>query len=49
VNYSPEWNEGLAQELDALPQEYSSIPMAITDYAKLRDRIRRCNDEKDKF
>ena len=49
ANYSPEWNEGLAQELDALPQEYSSIPMAITDYAKLRDRIRRCNDEKDKF
>jgi hypothetical protein len=49
ANYSPEWNESLAQELDALPQEYSSIPMAITDYAKLRDRIRRCNDEKDKF
>lgn len=49
VTYSPEWNAELANELDALPDTSSAIPMAITDYAKLRDRIRRCNIEKDKL
>lgn len=45
--YSKEWNEDLANELDALPDEYSSIPMAVADYAKLRDRIRRCEQERE--
>lgn len=49
VQYSPEWNNALADELDALPQGYASIPMAITDYAKLRDRIRTCEKEKEKL
>lgn len=49
VQYSPEWNNALADELDALPQGYAAIPMAITDYAKLRDRIRTCEKEKEKL
>lgn len=49
AQYSKEWNNDLADELDALPQEYSAIPMAITDYAKLRDRIRNCEKEKGKL
>ena len=47
--YSPEWNQALADELDGLSDDYSSIPMAIADYAKLRDRIRICEKEKDKL
>lgn len=47
--YSPEWNNALADELDALPQGYAAIPMAITDYARLRDKIRRCEEEKEKL
>lgn len=49
AQYSPEWNNALADELDALPQGYATIPMAITDYAKLRDRIRTCEKEKEKL
>lgn len=49
VQYSAEYNNELADELDALPQGYGAIPMAITDYAKLRDRIRRCEEEKEKL
>ena len=49
VQYSPEWNNALADELDSLPQGYATIPMAITDYAKLRDRIRTCEKEKEKL
>ena len=45
--YSPTWNQALADELDALEDDYTSIPMAIADYAKLRDRIRMCEKEKD--
>ena len=47
VQYSPEWNEDLAGELESLPQDYSSIPMAVADYAKLRDTIRRCEQERE--
>tara|TARA_R110000796_G_scaffold199046_1_gene315322 strand:+ start:3205 stop:3357 length:153 start_codon:yes stop_codon:yes gene_type:complete len=49
AQYSSEWNVELADELDALPQDYTHIPMAITDYAKLRDRIRTCEREKEKL
>jgi len=45
--YSKEWNEDLANELEALPADYSRIPMAVADYAKLRDRIRRCEQERE--
>jgi hypothetical protein len=47
--YSTEWNEELATELDALPEDYTTIPMAIADYVKLRDRIRACETEKGKL
>jgi hypothetical protein len=49
AQYSDEWNEELASELDALPEDYTSIPMAIADYAKLRDRVRQCQIERDKL
>jgi hypothetical protein len=47
--YSPASNRALADELDALDEGYTTIPMVITDYAKLRDRIRTCEREKDKI
>lgn len=49
AQYSSEWNVELADELDALPQDYAHIPTAITDYARLRDRIRRCEQEKEEL
>ena len=48
-NYSQEFNEALAGELDALPGSYEAIPDTISDYAKLRDRIRACETERDKL
>lgn len=45
--YSSEFNQELADELDALDGDQTTIPMAIADYAKLRDRIRACEKEKD--
>jgi hypothetical protein len=49
VSYSQEFNEDLADDLDALAQDQYAIPTAITDYAKLRDRIRRCEEERGKL
>lgn len=49
AQYSPEWNNALADEIEALPQGYAAIPMAITDYAKLRDKIRRCEETRGKL
>ncbi len=45
VNYSKEYNELLANELESLPLD-SAIPMAITDYVKLRDKVRKCEEER---
>jgi len=45
--YTPEFNEELATQIEALP-EASAIPMVVSDYAKLRDRIRDCQKERDK-
>lgn len=47
--YTTEWNAALAAELEALDAGYTAIPTAIIHYAKLRDRIRACNEEKDKL
>jgi hypothetical protein len=45
--YTPEFNNELADELDALEEGTDgSIQTAIADYAKLRDRIRACEKEK---
>ena len=49
AQYTPEWNNGLADELDALPDDSTRIPLAITDYARLRDRIRLCEKEKEEL
>lgn len=49
AQYSSDWNNTLADELDALPEGYAAIPVAITDYAKLRDRVRRCEEEKEEL
>ena len=46
-SYSTDYNEALAQELEALPEGYQAIPNTIADYVKLRDRIRSCEQEKD--
>ena len=46
--YSDEFTNELADELASLPDEYPTIPMAVIDYVKLRDRIRACNEERDK-
>ncbi len=45
--YSKDWNKGLATEIESLDEGYFAIPVAIADYAKLRDRIRACEKEKD--
>lgn len=47
--YSGKWNQQLADELDGLGNEYTAIPQAVSDYAKMRDRIRICEKEKGKL
>jgi hypothetical protein len=47
--YSEEFNQELADELDALPEGSTAIPVVITDYIKTRDRIRNCEAEKEKL
>lgn len=49
TSYSQDYNERLAQELEALPPTSTLIEQTITDYIVLRDRIRRCNEEKGKI
>jgi len=49
AQYTPEWNADLADEIDARPEHYTSIPTAIADYTKLRDRIRRWERESEKL
>ena len=44
--YSPEFNQELADDLEALDESQTTIPMVIGDYANLRDRIRACEKEK---
>ena len=46
-SYSTDFNETLAAELDVLNEAYEAIPEVVTDYIKLRDRIRVCEQEKD--
>jgi hypothetical protein len=44
--YTQEFNNELADDLEALADTNGTIHMAISDYAKLRDRIRACEKEK---
>ena len=45
--YSEDFTETLAAELDVLDEDYEAIPNVVTDYILLRDRIRACEQEKD--
>jgi hypothetical protein len=47
--YSEEFNSELADEIDALPDDFNAIPAIITDYIKVRDRIRHCEEQKEKL
>ena len=45
--YTPEFNNKLADEIENLPTDSTAVEEAMKNYIYLRDRIRRCNDEKD--
>jgi len=49
VSYDESFSSRLADEIEALPTDNYAIDMAITDYAKLRNRIRACEKEKEKL
>jgi len=46
-NYSEEFNAQLADELDTLPDGHTATLEAIKGYIYLRDKIRRCEKERD--
>ena len=46
--YDERFNNQLADELDRLPASNTAIDEAVKNYIYLRDRIRRCEEEKDK-
>ena len=46
--YSEDFNNKLADELEQLPSDSRAIEEAMGNYIYLRDRIRRCEEEKDK-
>ena len=48
-DYDTMFNEELADEVQSLPSHATAIPEALGDYVDLRDRIRRCENERDKF
>jgi len=45
--YDERFNNQLADELESLPAASTAIDEAVKNYIYLRDRIRRCNEEKD--
>ena len=47
--YSEDFTETLAVELDVLDEAFEAIPNVVTDYILLRDRIRQCSAEKEKI
>ena len=47
--YSEDFTETLAVELDVLDEAFEAIPNVVTDYILLRDRIRQCSAEKEKL
>ena len=46
--YDERFNNLLADELESLPPESRAIEEAMKNYIYLRDRIRRCEEEKGK-
>ena len=47
--YDERFNNQLADELESLPAEATAIDEAVKNYIYLRDRIRRCEEEKDEI
>ena len=47
--YGNNFNTKLADEIESLPSEFDAIPEALSNYTNLRDRIRRCETERDKL
>ena len=47
--YDERFNNQLADELESLPATATAIDEAVKNYIYLRDRIRRCEEEKDKI
>ena len=45
--YDERFNNQLADELESLNATYSAIDEAVKNYIYLRDRIRRCQEERD--
>jgi len=45
--YSEAFNSNLADEIESLPPDNRAIEEAIGNYVYLRDRIRRCHEEKE--
>lgn len=50
VEYDKEFNNRLADEIESLPETDGNpaIVDALSDYASLRDKIRACQEERDK-
>ena len=46
--YTPEYNEQLAQEIERLPGADTYIEQTIVDYIDLRDDIRLCAEIRDR-
>ena len=47
--YSEDFNNKLADELESLPSDSRAIEEAMGNYIYLRDRIRQCSAEKEKI
>tara|TARA_E500000331_G_C16959589_1_gene584287 strand:+ start:190 stop:435 length:246 start_codon:yes stop_codon:yes gene_type:complete len=47
--YDESFNQQLADEMEGLPSNYTAIDEAMKGYIYLRDRIRRCEEEKGKI
>jgi len=45
--YSEAFNNNLADEIESLPPDNRAIEEAIGNYVYLRDRIRRCHEERE--
>jgi hypothetical protein len=50
VVYNEEFNNRLADEIESLPETDGNpaIVDALSDYASLRDKVRACQEERDK-
>ena len=48
AEYSHEYSQKLAEEIDSLPASATALETALIDYVNLRDRLRACDEEKDK-